>query len=148
MFAVRKSGPVQMPQRFRRKSLHKVCKWNKKYKQREYVSNVVKHVRYALCYCCNRIALYSCKVDHERQTNRLLKYLKEAVSAMYQNERCLQINYFHRSGCRSDPCSVSQICGANAECRNTNGRPVCECLAGHKGDPYTSCVRGERDPLH
>lgn len=50
---------------------------------------------------------------------------------------------FTRSGCRSDPCSVSQACGANAECRNVNGRPVCECLPGHKGDPYTSCVRGD-----
>ncbi len=35
------------------------------------------------------------------------------------------------------------ICGANAECSNEGGRPVCNCLSGHKGDPYTGCVRGD-----
>ena len=48
-----------------------------------------------------------------------------------------------RSGCLADPCSVIDICGANAECSNEGGRPVCNCLSGHKGDPYTGCVRGD-----
>ena len=50
---------------------------------------------------------------------------------------------FSRSGCLADPCSVVDICGANADCRNEGGRPVCECQSGHKGDPYTGCVRGD-----
>ena len=50
---------------------------------------------------------------------------------------------FYRSGCLADPCSANDICGQNAECRNEGGRPVCECLSGHKGDPYTGCVRGD-----
>jgi hypothetical protein len=48
-----------------------------------------------------------------------------------------------RSGCRADPCSVTEICGANTECRNERDRPVCVCLSGHVGDPFTGCVRGE-----
>ena len=55
----------------------------------------------------------------------------------------LKSNYFSRSGCLADPCSVVDICGANADCRNEGGRPVCECQSGHKGDPYTGCVRGD-----
>ena len=42
-----------------------------------------------------------------------------------------------RAGCLADPCSVNDICGANAECSNQGGRPTCNCLSGHKGDPYT-----------
>ncbi|XP_059474496.1 neurogenic locus notch homolog protein 1-like [Neocloeon triangulifer] len=42
-----------------------------------------------------------------------------------------------------DPCLQRSACGANAECRNVGGRPVCSCLPGHAGDPYSQCRRGE-----
>lgn len=36
-----------------------------------------------------------------------------------------------------DPCAGS--CGVNAECRPVNHVPVCYCLAGFTGDPFSGC---------
>ncbi len=47
---------------------------------------------------------------------------------------------YSRSGCRANPC-VEGVCGHGAECKDVGGRPVCECLPGHQGDPYTGCVQ-------
>lgn len=38
--------------------------------------------------------------------------------------------------CR-DPCPGS--CGGNAECHIINHVPICTCIAGHTGDPFTQC---------
>lgn len=38
-----------------------------------------------------------------------------------------------------DPCVGS--CGFNAVCTTFNHRPVCDCIEGHVGDPYSSCSR-------
>ncbi|KAF4526820.1 hypothetical protein B566_EDAN018173, partial [Ephemera danica] len=40
--------------------------------------------------------------------------------------------------CR-DPCPGS--CGINAECRVQNHIPICTCMHGHTGDPFTQCNR-------
>jgi hypothetical protein len=40
------------------------------------------------------------------------------------------------SKCR-DPCPGS--CGVNAECRVQNHIPICTCLSGYTGDPFTQC---------
>jgi len=42
----------------------------------------------------------------------------------------------------SHPCSPSP-CGTNTDCKERNGRPICSCLPGYKGDPRTGCQRGE-----
>jgi hypothetical protein len=42
--------------------------------------------------------------------------------------------------CR-DPCPGS--CGFNAECRVQNHIPICTCVAGFVGDPFTQCQREE-----
>jgi hypothetical protein len=42
--------------------------------------------------------------------------------------------------CR-DPCPGS--CGFNAECRVQNHIPICTCIAGFVGDPFTQCQREE-----
>lgn len=36
-----------------------------------------------------------------------------------------------------DPCPGS--CGYNAECRTINHSPVCYCLPGYSGDPFSGC---------
>lgn len=36
-----------------------------------------------------------------------------------------------------DPCSGS--CGFNAECRVQNHIPICTCISGYEGDPFTQC---------
>lgn len=41
-----------------------------------------------------------------------------------------------RSKCR-DPCVGS--CGFNAQCTTHNHQPVCSCLAGYEGDPFSGC---------
>ena len=51
-----------------------------------------------------------------------------------------------RSGCRANPCQPG-ICGAGAECKDVGGRPVCECLPGHQGNPYSGCIQVYHLPL-
>lgn len=43
--------------------------------------------------------------------------------------------------CR-DPCPGS--CGANAECRVVSHTPMCVCLSGFVGDPFSQCNRHQR----
>lgn len=38
--------------------------------------------------------------------------------------------------CR-DPCAGS--CGMNAQCITQNHRPICNCLPGYEGDPFSGC---------
>ena len=44
-------------------------------------------------------------------------------------------------GCKQnkcvDPCAAT--CGLNAQCRVSNHIPVCTCVQGFNGDPYSSC---------
>merc|ERR1712027_154651 len=40
---------------------------------------------------------------------------------------------------------VEGVCGRGAECEDVGGRPVCKCLPGHHGNPYTGCIAGECD---
>lgn len=37
-----------------------------------------------------------------------------------------------------DPCPG--ICGLHAMCRAVNHNPICSCLPGYTGDPFTRCV--------
>ena len=37
-----------------------------------------------------------------------------------------------------DPCRGS--CGINAECKVHNHKPICYCLSGLTGDPFTQCL--------
>lgn len=39
-----------------------------------------------------------------------------------------------------DPCPGS--CGYNAECQVINHVPICHCLNGFTGDPFTGCQQG------
>lgn len=41
-----------------------------------------------------------------------------------------------------DPCIGS--CGANADCRVVSHTPMCTCLSGYTGDPFTQCLFRER----
>ncbi|VEN46221.1 unnamed protein product [Callosobruchus maculatus] len=52
--------------------------------------------------------------------------------------------------CR-DPCVGT--CGFNAQCNVVNHRPICSCLGGFEGDPFTECapirvIEEPRDPCH
>lgn len=46
--------------------------------------------------------------------------------------------------CR-DPCPGA--CGSNTECRVVSHTPMCVCLNGYTGDPFTQCVIQERKHL-
>lgn len=41
-----------------------------------------------------------------------------------------------------DPCP--NVCGQQAECRVRNHNPICTCLSGFTGDPFTRCYRQPR----
>lgn len=38
----------------------------------------------------------------------------------------------------SDPCPGT--CGSNAKCRVINHSPICSCINGFNGDPFTRCI--------
>ncbi|XP_053214402.1 protein delta homolog 2-like [Panonychus citri] len=38
-----------------------------------------------------------------------------------------------------DVCTKSGICGKGALCRSLNSKAECECLPGHRGNPYVEC---------
>lgn len=42
------------------------------------------------------------------------------------NQRCI------------DPCPG--VCGLHALCRTVNHNPICSCMTGYTGDPFTQCV--------
>lgn len=46
----------------------------------------------------------------------------------------------------SDPCPGT--CGINSDCRVINHNPLCSCLPGYTGDPFTSCYRLLRKSSH
>lgn len=52
------------------------------------------------------------------------------------NSECAQTKACVNQKCR-DPCPGS--CGYNAECRTINHTPVCYCLPGFSGDPFSGC---------
>ena len=45
-----------------------------------------------------------------------------------------------------NPCQ-SQTCGTNAECTVSNHRPLCVCIRGYEGDPYTICRERKKRPI-
>lgn len=45
-----------------------------------------------------------------------------------------------------DPCTGS--CGFNAKCNVVNHRPICSCLPGFEGDPFSGCVAEQPGMLH
>lgn len=47
-----------------------------------------------------------------------------------------------RQKCR-DPCPGA--CGQNAECRVVNHAPMCVCVTGFTGDPFTQCIQRQQD---
>lgn len=42
-----------------------------------------------------------------------------------------------------DPCP--NACGQNAECRVVNHAPMCVCLPGYNGDPFSQCIQRQND---
>lgn len=52
------------------------------------------------------------------------------------NSECPQTKACMNQKCK-DPCPGS--CGYNAECRTINHAPVCYCLPGYSGDPFSGC---------
>lgn len=52
------------------------------------------------------------------------------------NSECSSNLACMRQKCK-DPCPGS--CGTNAECSVVNHTPICTCLNGYTGDPFTSC---------
>ena len=38
-----------------------------------------------------------------------------------------------------NPCTSSNVCGTNAECRVNNHSPICTCRNGYTGNPFTIC---------
>ena len=54
------------------------------------------------------------------------------------SSECSQATACIEQKCR-DPCPG--LCGANAECRVTNHNPICSCLRGYEGDPFSQCTR-------
>lgn len=47
------------------------------------------------------------------------------------NQRCI------------NPCAVNP-CASNAECYVENHRRICQCPAGHIGDPFVICYDGNK----
>lgn len=52
------------------------------------------------------------------------------------NSECALVKACINQRCRN-PCPGS--CGANAQCKVINHVPVCFCLSGYSGDPFTGC---------
>lgn len=52
------------------------------------------------------------------------------------NEECSKDKACMKQKCQ-DPCPGS--CGVNAYCNVYNHNPVCSCIEGYTGDPFTSC---------
>jgi len=44
-----------------------------------------------------------------------------------------------------DPCSLSGICGLNAECTARDHRPICSCPRNHRGSSLQRCTRLTKD---
>lgn len=53
------------------------------------------------------------------------------------NAECLSALACIREKC-SDPCPGS--CGVGAQCTALNHVPICSCLEGYTGDPFSSCI--------
>lgn len=64
----------------------------------------------------------------------------ECVSNVECSSTLACINY----KCK-DPCPGS--CGANTHCRVVSHAPVCVCMNGYVGDPFTQCYLKEEDPI-
>lgn len=46
----------------------------------------------------------------------------------------------------ADPCP--NTCGHNAKCRVNNHSPICYCMNGYTGDPFTRCyIQGRKDKI-
>lgn len=54
------------------------------------------------------------------------------------NSECPTILACINEKCR-DPCVGS--CGLNAECRVVSHSPICMCIGGYSGDPFSGCTR-------
>jgi len=52
------------------------------------------------------------------------------------NEECPKNKACMKQKCQ-DPCPGS--CGVNANCNVYNHNPICSCIDGYTGDPFTSC---------
>lgn len=60
------------------------------------------------------------------------------------NSECASHLACMKQKCR-DPCPGA--CGSNTECRVVSHTPMCVCLNGYTGDPFTQCVIQERKHL-
>lgn len=54
------------------------------------------------------------------------------LSKACKNNRCV------------DPCSESNICAINSNCRVISHAPICSCKKGFEGDPFVRCYPEER----
>lgn len=59
------------------------------------------------------------------------------------NSECASSLACIRQKCK-DPCPGT--CGHNAECRVVSHSPVCVCLQGYEGDPFTQCNIRQQEP--
>ncbi|XP_044182458.1 uncharacterized protein LOC114967149 [Acropora millepora] len=93
------------------------------------------------CYvhCERDPACKSCNFKHTHETCEMNNETKETKPNDFITEK--QSYYIKRTGGDVDECTAfPNICGANADCRNTDGSYICNCKAGYTGDGKT-CSR-------
>ncbi|XP_074632222.1 uncharacterized protein LOC141890587 isoform X2 [Acropora palmata] len=95
------------------------------------------------CYvrCERDPACKSCNFKHTHEICELNNETKETKPNDFITEK--QSYYIKRTGGDVDECtSFPNICGANADCHNTDGSYICICKAGYTGDGRT-CSRAD-----
>lgn len=85
-----------------------------------------------------------CKVINERPVcSCLANYYGQPPNCRPEcvvNSDCSLTKSCKNERCR-DPCPGS--CGPNAECKTINHSPVCYCLPGFNGDPFSGCQKSK-----
>ncbi|XP_044176798.1 sushi, von Willebrand factor type A, EGF and pentraxin domain-containing protein 1-like [Acropora millepora] len=106
------------------------------------------------CYvrCERDPACKSCNFKHTHDICELNNETKETKPNDFIREK--QSYYIKRTGGDVDECTAfPNICGANADCHNTDGSYICNCKAGYTGDGKTcsradinECENGQTNP--
>ncbi|XP_074631076.1 uncharacterized protein LOC141889631 isoform X2 [Acropora palmata] len=106
------------------------------------------------CYvrCERDPACKSCNFKHTHEICELNNETKETKPNDFITEK--QSYYIKRTGGDVDECTAfPNICGANADCHNTDGSYICICKAGYTGDGKTcsradvnECENGQTNP--
>ncbi|XP_015776014.1 PREDICTED: protein kinase C-binding protein NELL2-like [Acropora digitifera] len=96
------------------------------------------------CYvrCERDPACKSCNFKHRHKICELNNETKETKPNDFITDE--QSYYIKRTGGDVDECTAfPNICGANADCHNTDGSYICNCKTGYSGDGKSCSIAGK-----